>query len=551
MGKMTTDPGVCPGFRRRKGLLRALTAVMALSCAIVSGCWSANDDPGRRSAEVAPSESVGGVQLYPLPVKVVNECRDLYERARTPILCPSRLPRPSRDSASTASPPDTYSVSGISGHDVSATRSQGDAPTGIDISYSAETGNPRMDRPERFLHFDVQTRDAQEDQLPPGARPARLGGKRGLLAPASSRNYATEPYFANHVRFFWREGSTNYAATLHNFGPGTRAVLGELVSDLRPASRLPAEPPPVSEGVDVIRAPVSAPVAVVIRDGAVWVAGRGALGSRRDPDAVRGASLWELSADSGEVVGDPIQISRTLGPSALALDETLWVAFFTFGKHAALLRLDATERRLVPRSRAPGPELTAVAVSGGAVWVVDRGGWPGDRDYRGGVVQRLDATGERIDARTPVGKSPAGIAVGEGGVWVTNNLDDTVSRIDPRTNLVTATIHVGSGPTGIAAGFGGIWVANHDAGTVSRIDPQTDRVTETVSVGRAPRGVAVGEGSVWVTNNLDDTVSRVDPARDGVTETIRVAAGPAGVEAGDEAVWVASTHDRAVSRIEP
>lgn len=536
------------GSGRRSTGRKSGAMILALSLVLGAGCSS--DGEGERSASAAPTTTVAGVELYPIPTPVAKACRALYERASTPILCPGQLPRPSRDSASTAPPPETYSVSGTRGHDASATNGQRDSPTGVNISYSAETANPRMDRPERFLHFDVQTRDAQ-DELPPDTLPASLGGKRGELAAASSRNYAGEPYFANHVRFFWTEDATRYAATLHNFGPGTRAVLGALVADLRPANQLPAEPPPVSEEVQVYRAPVSEPVALAVQGEAVWVAGRGGLGSARDPDAVREASLGELSTDSGEVVGEPIQISRTLGPSALAVDDSLWIAFFTFGKNAALLRLDASSRRLIRRSRAAGPELTAVAVSEEAVWVADRAGWPRERDYDGGVVQKLDVTGRRITATTRVGRSPAGIAIGEGAVWGTNNLDDTVSRIDPKGNRVTATIPVGGGPTGIAVGYGAVWVANHDEGTVSRIDPRSERVTETVSVGRAPRGVAISAGSVWVANNLDDTVSRIDPSTGRVTETIQVAAGPSGIVAGDDAIWVASTHDRAVSRIEP
>jgi hypothetical protein len=67
-----------------------------------------------------------------------------------------------------------------------------DGVNGIDISYSAETARPRLDVPGRFLHFDVQTSTAH-DVLPAGVRPAMLGGKRGLLAPAEkplSRNPA-------------------------------------------------------------------------------------------------------------------------------------------------------------------------------------------------------------------------------------------------------------------------------------------------------------------------------------------------------------------------
>jgi YVTN family beta-propeller protein len=58
-----------------------------------------------------------------------------------------------------------------------------------------------------------------------------------------------------------------------------------------------------------------------------------------------------------------------------------------------------------------------------------------------------------------------------GSVWVTNEVDDSVSRIDPQGHRVTETIPVGAGPIDIAVGERAGWVANlHDA-TVSQIEP--------------------------------------------------------------------------------
>jgi peptide/nickel transport system substrate-binding protein len=76
--------------------------------------------------------------------------------------------------------------------------------------------------------------------------------------------------------------------------------------------------------------------------------------------------------------------------------------------------------------------------------------------------------------------------------------DDAVVRIDPSSSAVTQSIPVGRSPTGLAVGNGAVWVANSRDGTVSRIDPSTNQVTRTIPVGGSPQRVVVGGGRVWV-----------------------------------------------------
>ena len=42
----------------------------------------------------------------------------------------------------------------------------------------------------------------------------------------------------------------------------------------------------------------------------------------------------------------------------------------------------------------------------------------------------------------PVGKHPAGLAVAAGSLWLTNDVDNTVSQVSPATNTVTRTVHL-------------------------------------------------------------------------------------------------------------
>jgi YVTN family beta-propeller protein len=523
--------------------LPARLAAGAISIGLVATLVSCplGDDPTRsRTASPPRTETVAGVELYPLTRPVAEACRQVQGQTREPILCPTKLPRPSRALGSSGSIPYSFAVSTIR---------NSDGVNGIDVSYSAETSRPRLDVPGRFLHFDVQTRTAH-DVLPAGVRPATLGGKRGLLAPASSRSYATEPYFANHVRFFWREGKTRYAATLHNFGPRTRAVLSALIELLRPADKARARRLPLEPGVEPIPVPIYEPTSVAIEGEAVWVAGTGLLGNVRLAGVDPSADLVRLDCASGALAGEPTEISRYLGPMSLATNGGLWIAQSGI-RQPDLLRLDQDGEGFGEFFTA-GTDLVGLVLTDDAIWALDMGEWTGFDETDGGTVERLDRETGRTVARIRVGRAPSAIAVGEGSVWVTNNLDDTVSRIDLQSNRRLATIPVSSEPVGIATGFGAIWVANTGSDTVSRIDPDRGKVTGTIEVGRGPRGMAVGEGGVWVTNYLDDTVSRINPDTGRVSETIPVGAGPTGIAvSGGGTIWVADTLDRSVSRIDP
>ena len=127
-------------------------------------------------------------------------------------------------------------------------------------------------------------------------------------------------------------------------------------------------------------------------------------------------------------------------------------------------------------------------------------------------LARLDPDSKRTIATPPVGTEPNGIAVGAGGVWVSDGIDGTVTRIDPETNEVVETINVGQSASGVAAGAGGVWVPVPLEDRVKRIDPATNAIKDTVRVPGGPGAVAIGAGAVWVTTRRAGTVTRIDPS---------------------------------------
>jgi YVTN family beta-propeller protein len=266
---------------------------------------------------------------------------------------------------------------------------------------------------------------------------------------------------------------------------------------------------------------------------------------------------------------------------------------------AWLVRIDPRASRVADRVPA-GPEPTAVAVGGGAVWVTS---------FRLRAVWRFDAATMQV-VKTPASGTPTGVAVGGGDAFVANGGDaqSTVTRLAAATgapidaanvdaNMVASgaagtwvaghdtvtrlagglrptigtnrgflgassqqvtfpfrvdELHMRYGCSGIAVGEGGVWViGDSNDRRLAEINPTSSRIVATTTLAGSPAGVAAGEGAVWVTDQLDDLVWRVDPARPSIVRAIKVGRDPQGIATGAAAVWVANTVDGTVSRIDP
>jgi YVTN family beta-propeller protein len=259
----------------------------------------------------------------------------------------------------------------------------------------------------------------------------------------------------------------------------------------------------------------------------------------RPADVAPGAGrIWVANEADGTVTEiDPsrrVAVSTTGSPGGVA-GLAFGAGGVWIGGERRLIRLDPGFRsidrsvRLKPPDEFTGysgPNL--VAVRYGSVWV--------GSDY--GAIARVDPDTRNVET-VSLGNSPSAIAAGAGGVWVTDDVDNTVARIDPASaNAVTATTPVGPGPSAVATGAGAVWVANTQDNTVVRIDPRTAVVTDRIRVGRRPTGVAVGEGAVWVANSLSGTVSRIDPEDREVEATIPTGEAPQSLTVARGVVWV-------------
>jgi YVTN family beta-propeller protein len=167
------------------------------------------------------------------------------------------------------------------------------------------------------------------------------------------------------------------------------------------------------------------------------------------------------------------------------------------------------------------------------------------------AVLLLSSGADRQYKTIRVGKAPADIAVGNGGIWVANQGSNTVTRINPVSNLPQgAPIRVDKSPYRITVGTGAVWVASGLNRTVSHIDAGSSKIVgRPVPTATDPFAIAADQGSVWIANGFKDTVTKVDPAKNAVTATIPVGKEPADLAAADGVLWVANDKSGTVTRI--
>jgi ABC-type branched-subunit amino acid transport system substrate-binding protein/streptogramin lyase len=274
------------------------------------------------------------------------------------------------------------------------------------------------------------------------------------------------------------------------------------------------------------------PNAVAVAPTGVWVANRG------------DGTVWRVDPRTNLV---SLKTSAHGEPTDLAVTPTR--AFVVNGPQDANITVidGATGREENVISLASGGFFQGAAPIGAD----DRGVWLGGADRN---MSRLDVVTARLE--DPLFIAPpanegsdayfSSVVAADGDVWVVGDpLDHRLWRIDAAAGKLRSAIALPFAPKDVAVGEGGVWVTSQVDDTVSRVDPATAKVTDTAAVGRGASGVAVGLGSVWVASTIDGTVSRIDPASVEVTDTIDVDGNPVDVAVGEDAVWVVADAEQA------
>lgn len=315
------------------------------------------------------------------------------------------------------------------------------------------------------------------------------------------------------------------APSITSMGPATAVASGSAVpSSSRTATASPSGP----STTDIVEAGATRisqagePDWVALAGGSAWFAVRSGI---RQLDATSGASrdlvpvldiclgmdvgfgsLWAGDCGSGNLARiDPATASVTAKipirgglveeGSVGAGEGGLWLVTAT----AALIKVDPAKDTLTTYVAPAGAARVRAGL--GSVWLTV----PGE-DH----LLRIDPTDGSVEATIDVGDGPRFLAVGEGGVWVMNNGDGTVSHVDPDGKVV-ATIVVSPGPVDggdIAAGGGFVW-ARISSALIAKVDPNTDLVVATYGPRSGSGSVAADGSAAWVSAHDVQSVWRL------------------------------------------
>jgi streptogramin lyase/tRNA A-37 threonylcarbamoyl transferase component Bud32 len=336
---------------------------------------------------------------------------------------------------------------------------------------------------------------------------------------------------------------------------------GEVASALRSALRL--EPP---TGETPTR-PRERPARTAHRRRTLVAAAAVALGAI----LAVGAALLLAGGGGGEAIVPPAKSIARIDASSLAFTSVLRVGEdptgVTIGEDGDVWVInqgDSTVNRIDPEGGEVTPAKstngipTGIAAGEGAVWITN-----GFGSASGTQVVRVDPTDDSVEVAFPSDDAKA-IVVAFGSIWLADADRDRVLRYDPKDLSADPEVIVvdndeagHAAPRFLAAGSGaaeGIWVVNELGDTVRRINPETNELTDLIQV-EGPTAVAADDAGVWVTSETNDRVHLFDPVNGRALRTYQrvegIPDGPTAIVIASSGIWVGSELETAVVRIDP
>jgi DNA-binding beta-propeller fold protein YncE len=488
----------------------------------------------------------------------------------------------------------TATLGGVPGH-------PGSVAAGKDALWVALVDAKRPVTKQPILRLDLSSKTLRS--------PVDLEGQATYLLHAGDRLLASVAHPGSNgsgpsriVALDWRTGEVQMSTQFRGaVGPLVQSGTDVWALQTQPGELVRLNGPTLAQNAPQVDLPPGRSLGLAVGGGYVWVSASDAGELLRIDPATRkitalrvggfpmgiafaGGSVWLADRERGTVarieprtlrpIGEPIQVGSE--PSALAVAGDY--LFVGRAGHGTVTRIDVGSGKKVGvpiRFGPPGKSAfeVALAPSGASVWtssfdsstLTRISSATASAPPRAATVAKGRQTNSshgklpraaRVAAEISIPPGPAGLAIGEGAVWILSEGSSSLLRIDPRTNAVVKRIEVETGGE-VAVGDGSVWLTHPDTETVSRMNPRTYEVSASIRVGKRPLGIAVTSEAVWVANADVPSVSRIDPETGRVVKTIRV--GPAaaccglhmGVIVAGGAVWANVSKGRMLARIDP
>jgi ABC-type transport system substrate-binding protein len=204
-----------------------------------------------------------------------------------------------------------------------------------------------------------------------------------------------------------------------------------------------------------------------------------------------------------------------------------------------LVRVDLVARKVAKVVKLPWTAGQRLAVGDGLIWV--------PQDLGSGVLGIDDRTGKIVRRLVVSGDGIAGIAYGSGSLWLAQGRK--IDRVDPRTGHVLRRYPAPA--RWLKFADGAVWGADPGTGLVTKIDPAEHRIAAQQHLHPWITDLAVGAGSVWVSVTPDNTVFKLGEGDLSVQGTSIPAGGdPERISFGGGRLWLANTAADSVSLID-
>ncbi len=230
---------------------------------------------------------------------------------------------------------------------------------------------------------------------------------------------------------------------------------------------------------------------------------------------------------------------------------------------------------------APGGDPVGLAYEGGSLWVADSatrritrvrandGQVQTSFDAPGASIVIQDVESKGIVPGPNPGGTPAGMAWGNGALWVACLSDGKIYQVNPYVpttdsgHILAVLDNEAFTPFGLAFGGGALWTSDLRTGRILKIDPLTGAVLGSIPgpataaqdidalgiVPVAPAGLAWASGSLWA--SVGTTLYRLDPGTGAVlASTTAPGPSPAGLAFDGVYLWVADPNGASPGRLD-